>query len=655
MIVIKNKAGDTMQLSRSMNIPFERNNTLFNNNNIFKEDLMYSGSAPLSPSNKIFFNGGHRVEASSDLYQFFVTVYLNQHFICAGELQFTIKDQNFDFTIKPNYAAIRDIAVTYTFQNIRFNDVLAKPAGITYANYMKATATNPDDYNAVFFPIFNPKQFEEQNNDNAYYFVNAYTSNNFTPFKSSGIGTAPFTHTQSPFFKLTYILKKCCEFLGFKAEGNIFSDAAFIKKVIYTRIAHFNQNGDVIHYNSNMYMPEMLLSDFIKSIAFRYQLCFSFDYALKKVNINTFKHLKENGKTHDLTKYAQKVSEIKRNEDAGYSVRLVPDADDLTYDEDLDDFVTISPTKTLKTGDGTIALDLKIDTLQNYKSIFGELGTKARQVLKDITGRLPQLNPSFQTGGARPRNTDVSAASNIIDPIVPSFTGKLRVVNYEGLLEFKPGNFYPQSSPDLLNQDDAYFYNFLSQSKAITEVFYLPISVFNQIQIFDKIAFKDQYGSYHVCLIEKISTDLKDTQLLPVEFILRPLKPINNIFEFIQPTKESEENILFGLSAFFDDSYPISFEVWFGGLRPVIGGATETKFTDSNLLKSASNYGAGGTYRSFLIPKASIPAGGYVEFRFYSNNPVSAQNGLGLNLPVLTCSGYKAIRSFTTDVVFVVF
>lgn len=663
MIEIINKRGEVMELASNMAIPYEKNNTLFNGSDVFVEDLMYPGNAPLTPINKVFFGGGHRIDADPSVYEFEVSMFLNSAHICSGILTYKLSDKGFDFTIKPNFASVRAKATTYNFPAVKFYDILYTPMGKTYAQVMKEMATSPNDFPCVFVPVKNPYQFEEQTETNAYPFVNNWTNNNFTP--SAPAGVDPFNHLETPFFSLNYILKKCCEFLGFKTEGSIFTDTEFLKKKIYSRVARINPTGEIVFVDSTIYMPDMLISDFFKQIGARYNLSFVFDFNTSTVFIHTFSYLKNQSKVHDLTHYLAKTKEVNAPDFKGYTISLKPDESDEEFVVEETTSGTTTPvperpsrygndTKPIETkqsflsvGDGLAGIELDVSTLKT-ETAEGKTILKVNQLLRDANNFKPNLTPKL-IGTPRPRDSYdnyYNLGSTVIED-TPSSDSKLRIFNYEGLVEYESGKFWPQSTDDDLTEKDALFYNFMRTSKSVKAIFTLPSTEFSKINVFDRIAFFCEYGTYHIFLIQRILTDIKPGTFIPVEMLLRLIAVKSNNYEVLNgAVSPSAEDYNVTVQTDFIESIIIPFQVW------ILLAEPDFVFHQDNFYVQPGRTPRGGLQtRGFKIPKSLIAAGEYFQIRFYERRPVSASNALGATITVTNNGAYHSVNVYGSETV----
>ena len=651
MLEIINKRGEIMELDSSMSIPFEKNNTLFNGSSVFVEDLTYNGSAPITPSNKLFFNFGHRINTNPADYEFEISMSLNSSHICSGILTYKLSEKGFDFLIKPNFAAIRDKATTFNFSAVKFYDIFYLPAGKTYAQVLLDMATNPNNYPCVFIPVKNPYQFEAQDTTNAYPFVNYFDNNVYKPVIPSGV--TPFNHMETPFFSLNYMLKKCCEFLGFTAEGSVFTDADFIKKKIYSRIAQFNPTGAVVYVDSSIYMPDMLIADFFKQINARYNLSCVFDFETRRAYIHTFKFLKTQSAVRDLSQYLVYVKEVNAPENTGFAISLKPDSTDdefLVSDGDKQDY---KPTNILTVGTKLSNTELDVSTLKT-DLVDGKPIIKVSQLIQDAKNFSPNLTPTVKKEGRPNRDFTNMAAypssyyfpDKVADP-VKIIDNKLRIVNYEGLVEHTAGQNWPKATADELNEKDAEFYNFLRNSKLVKAVFNIPSAIFSDINIFDRVAFFAEDGSYHYFLIQKITTDLKNGQFIKVEMLLRFIDIQQNIFTKVKTQQTvSSDKYSVAIHTDYSSATPIPFEFW---------TTPTTKFGSGNLAKTDAPSRSSAQIYTFTINKIDIPGGTNMQIRFYNRRPITATNALGITISIVDHGTYASVDFPGSDSILVNF
>jgi hypothetical protein len=668
MLEIVNKTGQVLELDSNTAVPYEKFNTLFNAQGVLREDVSYPGTAPFSPSNKLFFKHAHTIDAQSNLYEFEVIVYLNQQLLMAGKLAFRVTEKSFDFTLKPNFAAFAKIAAKFTFAAVKFNDVTFLPVDKTIVEYMKDTVENPQNYNAIFIPIKNDTQFAGQTLTNSYPFINNFTANNFTPFAPADV--SPFNYYVSPLFKVTYILRKCLEFLGFKASGSVFTDAEMIKKHIYSKTSHLNfyattptdprtpsvpvpgrpvrpsagtqtgAAGSIVTFNSNVYMPNMTIAEFIEKVATRYSLIISFDYATKTATADTFSFVKNQSHVNDISGYVGAVTEIDITPDKGYTVALEADKGDQLFSVTIGDQATTLPTNYLKIGNGETEKTYNVGTLkQSADNIFQtKKYVQTKQSLLDIFDFKPNLIP---TSTARPTDS----FDNFVIPTQTAIDDAqaqddlLKVINFNGYSTYKTDSFWPKSASDELNALDADFLNFLNAAKSVKAIATLPVNLFKNIKINQRLAFFSDKGSYHIFLIERIATDLQSKKYIKVEYHLKSIGYYANQFELVKPLPDdSIASFNITISGKFAGGSQITIEVWI----ITFSADPDYKFTEGVLLQSSDQYGVNGTILNFAVPQGIVPSGRAFEIRCYNRTILKATGKLGNSFTPVVYGGFSS-------------
>lgn len=500
MLKIVNASGRTLHLPPDVVVTVERNNPLFNDPDKFLQDVSYSFTVPFSPNADLFFGFGRLVEKANDTYTMAdISCYASGTTLIKGNIKYKVTASGYEANLQPNFAAINSLIKNIRLTEIRTEDAEYGFTQTTFEDRMLDTAMNPDKYPYIFFPVYNPDWYTAS--EIAHYdHVNHFdeTTQRFVAGPPPGYPAA-FNYAQTPFFKLTYILKQIALYLGLTPAGDFFTYPAANKRVIHTRYAL----GYLEIMPCMTYMPNMLLSDFLKQLQ-RDHMSIDPDLLTGEFRVTTFKNIKDSETVIDLTGFL--ASEGEQEVPTGQSLRvtLKSDQSDANYaNTDVEGAVTYPPTSTLIAGTGDTDLELECGT------------TKTRINPNGVTE--PWLSQSVINGlGGGGTAGDI----NYTDP--NDFTTlnnwQLRLLNYEGYLPVAGGGHYPSATAHELNDADADWYRFLNDSKRIKPIFYLPANIVATLRLGVKFTHKTSSGNYVTYIAEQIAYDAgADADRIPVK------------------------------------------------------------------------------------------------------------------------------------------
>jgi hypothetical protein len=503
MLKIVNSSGRTLSLPPDTVVPVERNNPLFNNDDEFLQDVSYTFFVPFSENSKLFFNLGHLVEMAADrLLIKDVSLYAGGTTLLKGNLRYSVEAEGFQINLEPNFAAINSLIKDIRLTEIRTSDGEFNFTTETFKARMLDSVKFPEKYPYIFFPVHNPGWAVNHFGDFEP-FVNCFdfATQTFIPASLSTIAACPF-------FKVTHIIKEIAAYLGFTATGGIFTDPDFTNRCIYTRRAVFeNQIRPCMDY-----MPNMLLSDFLKFLRQREHLAMDFDLITGELRIESFKSIK-NAEAVDLTKYLSADGNQEKPAEQSFTVTLKSDeADEAFLVTDANEQQSYPPDFTLVAGDGKTKLELECGTT---KLITGDAAI--------VPGAYyPSVNQGVIWSQAEYLIPSDLSYTDENDPTTVN-NWPLRLFNYDGFLPVD-GQFYPCATPHNLNEDDIDFYRFLNDSKRNKPVFYMPAVVFNQLRNTNKFTHRTSGGNFVTYLTEQISYNADaDSGLFLVKLVTRLL------------------------------------------------------------------------------------------------------------------------------------
>ncbi|MES2808453.1 MAG: hypothetical protein V4619_07500 [Bacteroidota bacterium] len=492
---VVNKEGMVLDLPGDTVITVERNNPLFNDPDTFFQDKVFQFMAPFNPNNDLFLKMGRLIETSNEYYlitdiKFYVVGM--QMFDC--NLRFASRSRGYEVYLEPNLYVIKSL-----IEKIRLPDIPTEDAdySITTVADMEArmldTCRNPDKYGYIYFPVENPKWFTDGYSvSTPYDYVNNF---DFTPgtfyFKIKKPGVNEFA--VSPYFKLSYILKQIAGYLGLTPTGSFFTDPETKNICIYTRYAE--NNFSVMP--CMLYMPNILLPDFLKIIRMRLHLAMDIDLVRGEFEVKTFKSIAAETIIEDLSPFITARAEHEVPDQEGFTVTLLADDQDPLYEKlDEDDTAFYPPDFTLYAGSGETPEEIECGTLKERVWI-GPAGVAHVRTEQTV------FNRGIHTGGApqdlkREDENDPTTFNN----------WPLRLIDYKGFLPVA-GGYYPVSRSFNLNQDDIDYYRFKTSCKRVTVNAEIPPAVLSNFKSTKLYGHKDTGINFTRYIPEQIAYDAK--------------------------------------------------------------------------------------------------------------------------------------------------
>lgn len=514
MLKIVNQYGRILELDPKQVISVDKFNPLFNDPSKLFQDISYPGTAPFSESNKLFFGMAHLVEAPNADYNIPAQFFCDEIQLAAGLINFRIGSDptGFEFNLEPNLTAVNSL-----LQTARMPEILTDDADYTmtgnYAAFearMLDSAQNPDKYPYIFFPVANTAF--SSNPAKAYPFINFWNA------VDQKFMAAPVTDTfigVSPYWKLTYIIKQVASYLGFTVAGSFFTNPETKNLCIYTRYA--DGSADILP--CMRYMPNILVTDFLKQIRERLHVAFDFDLRNQVLTVETFKSIKNSNELIDLSKWITTTIEQEVPTQQAYTVTLKSDQQDAAFIvTDVNGKNTYPALFTLVAGAGDTALELDCSTTKGVDlSLPGFPEAK-----------YPLVNQSAFNAGAWITSGGISLPPDMnYTDITDSTTlnnWPLRLINYLGCQPVSSGGVSPNAEPYDLNDDDIDFYRFSNDSKRLIITAYMPASVLAGLNVTKKFTHRTAGLNFTKYILEQVSYDSPiDGDLIPVKLYARTL------------------------------------------------------------------------------------------------------------------------------------
>ncbi len=589
----------------------ERNSPLFNDPEDFFQDVIYQFRAPSNPNNDLFFKMAKLIESSTD--QYIITgikFYAIGTQMLSGNLRFAIRKDGYQLFLEPNLYVINSL-----IKNIRVPEIPTEDGDYSITNItdmetrMLDTCQHPDKYGYIYIPVENPAWFT-----GGYYagtgwdYINNFDFTTFQ-FRLNKPGTGIDLFAASPYFKVSYILKQIAGYLGLRATGSFFTDDETKNISIYHRIA---ENNFVV-MPCMMYMPDILLSDFLKQIRVRMHLAMDIDLISGELVVRTFKSIAAEETPEDLTPFLTSAVEQEVPEQTGYTITLKADSDDPLYEKlDEEGNSIFPPDYTLIAGDGgETPQEIDCSTLKErvWVGPAGIIHAKTNQTV---------FNRGVHTGGWPEELTAT-------DPGDPSTYNnwQLRLIDYKGYLPVAGGN-YPVSRSYNLNQADIDFFKFMATCKRVIADCEIPPAVLSTYKSTRLFGHKGANGNFTRYITEQISYDAKGytdrlgTQITALT-INNQAKANVIIKPYTDPLTDSGFSSKFAyFKAYFDPQLHGINEVAVSAF-----GLSGDTYIMSPITKSTNIKGAGGLisimYFNLVNPEPTylVP----IELRIYQGKP----------------------------------
>jgi hypothetical protein len=452
--------GEYFDLSDGEKITVEYVSTVFNEDDEFNGSYSYPVKAPFSARNNRLLKNAHLIENRSSRIQPDVILEIFGRPWKKCKLSFDVGADGYSFYLSIDNAVFANLIkatslhdIFTVFENSVFKNYVSLYLGHSKAetlDLLNDAIQNPGKGPCVFFPYKNDQFFGDFSGtgsklygDNIKIF-NQY-SVSFDPPDQSGDWKKNFFYT--PFFYLRWLISQVCEFLGFEATGDFFTDERSLKLVIYnTGVLSYdlflNDNGCLI--SVVQHLPNLKLNEFIKKLRSTYKLAIYFDANERKAYFNYAPRVLSSPEDVDISGQTEPGYEIKANTPSGFELVQQVDENDAM-------FGTYEYTKSFFIGD-----------LTEPKPLTGIAGTLfSTTVLEPRPGsaatfRVPwarQLGNIYSPLGAgSPAFNDTTLAV----PEIGKNDFTFRVLTYHGMQPDSAGLLYPYASGDDLDSDGTY-------------------------------------------------------------------------------------------------------------------------------------------------------------------------------------------------------
>lgn len=547
--------GKFLVLQQNGVLTVDINSTLFNNQDAFLGSYSYPGKMPLEP-NRAAIQNAHLITSDAGLRTFYVQVWLGQIPWTVARLDFTIEDSTIVYNLLIDNALIAGQIKKLKLNELadpNINEQLNFATAADYYTYINSTVTAPRGTvpmvfapykNAAAYNIIDPADYADYpdldlplgNYINAWEIDAGTGDGNFiqNPF------AAPSRYVESPFFLLTYVLKRMALFFGYKPVGKWLTEDGANRLLLHSNVPTITPSIIGDYYS---FMPAIGLPEFIKEVRTRFGVLIYFDQLSKTCLIETLTNLQNSDDITDLSSAQLKsYREIGGNVQAYQISQGYGDADTA-----YSDFEKTTPA-VLSIGDVSGLVDITdVQLVGVVTKMISEISpTEALAT----NWKVPFINQPMYG------NTPFDQISSVESADQNSFP--LRFLYNHGLQEDVAGNLYPYISVDntdvsnnvltafSLALDAGYlsflairhFYEFKKASKPFEMTFLLSSQAFLNLRAKSKVAVKDFNRATVYCLIDKISADLGSAETIIAKATLYPILLPNNTRQIIPPTPD---------------------------------------------------------------------------------------------------------------------
>src|SRR3546814_7488551 len=164
-----------------------------------------------------------------------------------------------------------------------------------------ATVENPLDYFYCYFPVLHNDVEQPFVDDRLDFFVNPfdYDLQDFTKWSYPAFPPPPadkvWQRQWAPHFKVGYMLERALRFLVFSVSGSFWSSPDAQQLYIHSELAL-----NTFRSPSNVYMPNLVVSELINQIKDRLKLSIFFDSLNATVVVDTFDTLRSSSNYLDI-------------------------------------------------------------------------------------------------------------------------------------------------------------------------------------------------------------------------------------------------------------------------------------------------------------------------------------------------------------------
>lgn len=545
--------GQYLVLNSDGALPVEVNSTLFNNQDELLGSFTYSGTCALEP-NRAKIKNAQNILSDPKLRKFAVRAWLNAGIWLSGTFAFIIEGTQINFNIYFDTSSLANQFKALKLNQLsdpNINDQLHFDTVDEYKAFLKATTTaEPGTYPMVYFPY---------RNDGAYNIVDPASYGDypdisfpvntlFNAWKVEEDGTGnflvdanfPVKQTQTPFFYLSYVLKRIALFFGCKPAGRWLDEETTRRITIATMVTFSSWNIIADYW---LYMPDVAVNEFLKAIRTEFGLLILPNLEQKVMYFESLSNLDTQAPIADLRdcQLATGYRETGASADC-YTITQAPDDKDAAFnDTDKQNL----PVLTI----GDLSAAIQTTTITMISATTKMVTENAGSVFPGLSNwRIPYLKQPI--AGSVPF-TAISSVS-----YSDTWTFKIRLLYYHGMVKDDSELYtYPYGSADNLDKDNRKiapfslalnaasgvfvavrrYYQFMQTSKPFEMDFLLTVKQLLGISPLTRILVRDFNLAPVYCLLAQLAVDatVKDADKLSAKLTLWPSIRLDNAAEIL--------------------------------------------------------------------------------------------------------------------------
>lgn len=451
MIRLK-KDGKYFDIEPGETITTEWVSTVFNDDAEFNGSYTYAVKAPFSPTNNALLKNAHLIENRSARYGTTVLIEIFGMPWKQAKLTYDITPEGYSMNCLIDNAEFAKLIKEKMLPEIFINYVNGVFSDYIYdqlSNSQEETlevllnrANSPGTGSCVFYSQKNDGMFGGYDGDGSPDYVDTYRINvyhnrgDFLTDITKPISNSLF---YNPSYYLHWVVRKLCQYLGFEATGDFFTDEA--TKTLIIDNTGFLDLYDVFSLTGcklapARHVPNIKIPDFIKMLRATFKLAIYFDGNERKAYFNYANRIIHGTDGVDISGFTESGINIKSYIPTGYE--LVQAADE---DDDL--FKTFEYVKSYYIGDN--------QELQKLSAFAGTLFMTDTVEPRPVDGGVWRVARKRQVGNGYTAHAKGTESYNETGYSKNDFT--FRLLNYMGVRYDSLGRAYYYAASDGKNTD----------------------------------------------------------------------------------------------------------------------------------------------------------------------------------------------------------
>lgn len=356
----------------------------------------------------------------------------------------------------------------------------------------------------------------------------------------------PVRQTYTPFFYLPYVLYRVAAYFGFTLQSSTLTQDNFKRITIFSNIP-VNYTGQIADYW--VYMPALLVSDFIKELRSQFGLMIDFDPLRKVCVVESLDYLQGTAQVVDL----QNEQTVQLRETGVQSQAFTIEQPQDSNDKAFTDADALNPVQLIIGSPATAVqvTDLQLNSAptkmiinQTPVPVFETLVYNPSMVITNQ--RIPWIK--YAVAGTSPMDQISSQAYS------DRYNFKLRFLFYHGMQPDDGGYNYPYGSSDNLDvngnvlrtfnlslvpaatdyQAMLQYYTYITNSKPLELVLMLSKAIYAKLYNYCRVVIRDRNNASISCLLSQIqATFANNKDSIATRLTLYPKVQPNNLTEVL--------------------------------------------------------------------------------------------------------------------------